>query len=143
LRDKEVTAVAKQPARKAKLNINSVAYDADIKGFEIGIDQETPAVTALADAGPRRVAGNYDFSLKMDGAPDFASGGTDAAAFALLGNAGVAMNVRPTGNAAGANDPHYNGTVVLSSYSIKGATGGAVESSVSLAGNSALTRAVA
>jgi len=43
----------------------------------------------------------------------------------------------------GTDDPHYDSTQVLESYSISGQVGGAVTYQAQLRGNSALTRATA
>lgn len=135
--------MAKQPAKNANISINSVALEDDINSFTLNVDQEIPEVTSFADAGPRVVVGNYNWGLDIDGNADFASGQSDATLFGLLGSTGVASAVDPTGASAATNDPNYDGTVVLESYSISGSVGGAIEFSASLAGNSALTRAVA
>lgn len=135
--------MAKQPAKNANITVNSIAIEDDINKFTLDVSQETPAVTSLADAGPRRVVGNYDYGLDLGGNPDFASGQSDATLFALIGSAGVAVAVDPTGATAGANDPNYDATsMVLESYSISGSVGGAQEFSAKLSGNSALSRAV-
>jgi hypothetical protein len=136
--------MAKVPAKDVNISINSVALEDDIDNFVLGIDQELPPVTALADAGPRVVTGNYDYGLDIDGAADFASGQSDGTLFALIGSAGVAMAVDPTGDAAGANDPNYDATLVcLASYKLSGAVGQRVSFAAGLKGNSALARTVA
>ena len=135
---------AKKAAKDVNVSVNAVALEDDMKTMSLDLKQETPEVTAFSDAGPRRVVGNYDHSLKLDGAADFASGQSDGTLFALLANAGVVTAVQPTGAAAGVNDPNYNCTsMVLSSYSLKASIGGGVEYSAELQGNAALTRAVA
>ncbi len=113
--------MSKQAARNINIAVNSVALEDDINDASLEISQETPVVTSFADAGPRRLAANYDYSANLGGVADFASGQSDATLFAMLGSAGV----------------------VLESYSISGAVGGAVEFSASLQGNSAIARAVA
>jgi hypothetical protein len=136
--------MAKQPAKNANISINAVALEDDIDNFTLPITQELPVVTCFGDAGPRRVTGNYDYGLDISGGADFAAAQSDATLFGLLGNAGVAMAVDPTGASAGANDPNYDATsVVLESYQISGAVGGRVDFSAALKGNSALARAVA
>lgn len=136
--------MAKQPAKNINLAYNSVVIEDDISSAALNIKQEVPAVTSFADAGPRRVAGNYDYDLSLEGFPDFASGQSDATIFGQLGGSGAAIAFDPTGASAGANDPNYDATnVLLESYSIKGQVGGAVTFSAGLVGNSALTRAVA
>lgn len=136
--------MAKKPANAANISIAGVALEDDIDNFSLKVSQETPTVTAFADAGPRRVVGNYDYSLDISGKADFASGQSDATLFGLIGDTdGGAMAVDPTGASAAANDPNYDATsAVLSEYSISGAGGGAVEFSATLQGNSALVRNV-
>lgn len=136
--------MAKQPAKNVNIAVNAVALEDDINNFTLNVDQETAVTTAFADAGPRRVVGNYDYNADVAGAADFASGQSDATLFGLVGSAGVALAIDPTGQSAGANDPNYDSTsVVLSSYKLSGATGGAVEFSATLQGNAALARSVA
>lgn len=135
--------MAKQAAKNLNYTLNSVAIEDDMSSATLNVEQETPEVTSFADAGPRRVAGNYGWGVEIGGFPDFASGQSDATIFGLVGSTGVTSGFDPTGASAGANDPNYDGTVLLGSYSITAAVGGAVEFSASLVGGSALTRAVA
>lgn len=135
--------MAKVPAKNINVTLNSVAIEDDLSSSAMNVTQETPVVTSFADAGPRRVTGNYDYDFDHGGFPDFASGQSDATIFGLVGSTGVAQGWDPTGGSVGANDPHYDSTVVLGSYSISGSTGGAVTFSAKVLGNSALTRAVA
>lgn len=136
--------MAKQAARNINISINAVALEDDFDSASLSVDQETPVVTSFADAGPRRLAGNYDYTLEIAGKGDFAASQSDATLFALIGSAGVAMAFDPTGATAGANDPNYDSTsIVLSSYKISGAIGGAVEIAATMQGNAALSRAVA
>ena len=136
-------------AKTAASAFRSYLDQYNISGYtnssEQTISQETPLVTAFADAGPRRVAGNYDWGLEISGAADFATGESDATLFALLGSAGVTLDLEPTGATAGANDPNYDSTsgLMLSSYKISGALGGAVQYACSMGGTAALSRAVA
>ena len=119
--------MAKQPAKNANIAINAVAIEDDMTSFALNVEQETPESTSFADAGPRRLTGNYDYSLEVAGVADFASGQSDATLFAMVGSAGVAMAVDPTGASAGANDPNYDSTsIVLAAYSIRGQVGGNV-----------------
>ena len=136
--------MAKQAGKNLNVTLNSVAMEDDMSDSSLNITQETPEVTSFADAGPRRLAGNYDYTFDLKGFPDFASAQSDATLFAMLGSAGVAIGWDPTGVTAGANDPNYDSTsVVLSSYSISSAVGGAAEFTATLSGNAAISRAVA
>src|SRR5688500_3274574 len=114
--------MAKQPARNANIAVNAVALEDDLTSFEMNVTQETIPVTSFADTGPRRLVGNYDHTLGLEGNADFASGQSDATLFGLIGSAGVATAVDPTGAIAGANDPNYDSvSQVLASYSLSGA----------------------
>lgn len=136
--------MAKQPAKNLNLTVNAVALEDDLNSASLDFTQETPEVTSFADAGPRRVVGNYDYKMALDGSADFAAAQSDATLFGLIGSSGVNTTFDPTGTAAGPNDPNYDSSsMVLESYSIKAQVGQAVTFSASLVGNSAIDRAVA
>ncbi len=135
--------MAKQPAINVNIAINTVAVEDDVDSFTLNLTQEAPVTTSLSNVGPRRVTGNYDYSLDASGAADFASGQSDATIFDLIGDTGKAVAVDPTGEGAGAGDPNYDSTSVLSSYSISGSVGGRIDFSTTLQGTSALARTVA
>lgn len=136
--------MSKQPAKNLNLTVNSVALEDDITSASLDVKQEVIDVSALSDIGPRRLVGNYDYGMGLEGVADFASGQSDATLYALVGSAGVATEFDPTGESAGPSDPNYDSTSsVLESYSLKAAVGAAVTFSAQLQGNSALARAVA
>lgn len=135
--------MAKTAAKNTDITINSVALEDDVTGYSLDVTQELPVVTSLADAGPRRLAGNYDWSLNLDGNNDFAASQSDATLFGLIGSAGVTLDLEPTGANSGTDDPNYGGTVLLASYSIAGQVGGAVTFRSQLMGGSALSRTTA
>lgn len=135
--------MAKFSGKALNVTLNSVAIEDDMNDSTLNVTQETPEVTSFADAGPRRVVGNYDYTFAMSGFPDFASGQSDATIYGLVGSSGVSIGWDPTGASAGTNDPNYDSTsVVLTSYSISASVGGAVEFSAEVAGNAALTRSL-
>lgn len=136
--------MAKLAARNLNHTLNSVALEDEYSNSALNITQETPVVTTFADAGPRRIVANYDYNISAQGFCDFASAQGDATIFGLVGSSGVASGWDPTGNAAGANDPNYDSTsMVLESYSITAAIGNAMTYQYQIAGNAALSRAVA
>ena len=136
--------MARIAARTLNVSVNSVAVEDELNSFDLSVDQELPVVTSFADAGPREVAANYDWKASGGGSADFAGSQGDATYFAMLGSSsGVALDVDPTGTTAGADNPHYTGTVHLSSLKLSWKTGAAATYGVDLQGNSALTRAVA
>ncbi len=136
--------MAKCAAKASNFMLNSVPLEDDATSITLDIKQETLEVTSFADAGPRRVVGNYDYSASLDGTCDFAAAQSDATLFAMVGSAGVAMAFDPDGVSAAADHPNYDSTlVVLESYAIKSQVGQAVTFSASMAGAAALARAVA
>ena len=136
--------MARRAARSLNVTLNSVAIEDELNSATQTITQELPVVTAFADAGPRVVAGNYDFSYALGGSADFAASQGDATLFALIGSAsGVSLGFDPTGASANTDDPNYDSTVHLASLSIAFATGGAATYTANLQGNSALARTVA
>lgn len=135
--------MAKIAAKVSNFTLNSVAIEDELNSIDLKVDQETVMVNGFSSAGPERVVGNYDWTESISGSFDGAASQGDATIFGMLGSAGVAAAFDPTGNSAAANDPNYDGTVVLKSYSISSKVGAAVTYSAELEGNSALTRAVA
>lgn len=133
--------MGKIAAAKANISINSVAMEDEADDISLSVKQEVIKVDGFSQAGPEKVVGNYDWNVDLGGNADFAASQGDATMFALLGSAGVAMDLDPTGTAAGSSNPHYTGTVVLEELSYKFGVGGAAKSTYKLQGASALTRA--
>ena len=134
--------MAKIAAKVINFTLNSVALEDEISSISQNVEQEVPTVNGLSSTGPERVVGNYDFSYDVDGSFDGAASQGDATIFGQIGAAAVATAFDPTGASADANNPNYDSTVVLSSYTISGAVGGAVVYSATEQGAAALTRAV-
>lgn len=132
--------MAKQAAWKSNFALNSVAMEDELTSIDLKVEQETIVVTGFQNTGPERVVGNYDWSESLAGNFDGATSQGDATIWGLIGSSGVTAAFDPTGASAAANDPNYDGSVVLKSYSIKAAVGAAVTYSAELEGNGALTR---
>lgn len=132
--------MAKKAAHGLDVTLNSVAFEGYLTDWGLDLEQETPDVTCLGDAGPRVVVGNYNWKESIAGPVDVADGASDASIFALLASAGVQMDAELTGTDGSANNPEYQGTVVLRSYKLSGKVGGALTYSAELQGSSALTR---
>jgi len=137
--------MAKLAAKACNLTIDAVPLEDDVDSFSLNVTPEVPVTTALSDAGPRRVVGNYDYSLDLSGAADFAAAQSDATLYNLCSDAaGGPTGVDPTGIAADADNPHYDSTSMMcSSYRLSGAVGGRVDFAATLVGNAALARTVA
>ena len=137
--------MAKLAAKNANFTLNSVAIEDEITSITRNINQEVIDVEGLSATGPEKVIGNYQWDIALQGNADFAASQGDATIYALIGgaNSGVTSGFDPTGNTAAANDPNYDGNVVLASYSITAAVGAAITYSASLTGAGASSRAVA
>lgn len=137
--------MAKVPSRESTISINAVALECYVDSWDLNVNQNTPDTSSLCDTGPKRVADNYDYDVGIKGKADFAAGASDATLFGLVGDTdGGALDISPTGNAAGASDPHYESdNVVLQSYSISASLGQAIQYSAKLAGANTLSRTVA
>ncbi len=137
--------MAKVASKSLNFTFNAVALEDDMSSSSLRVTQETPDVTSFADAGPRIVVGNYDYSVDLAGAADFAAGQSDATlATNVLGGASAAFGWDPTGAVAGASDPHYDSTAAsVNSYTLTANIGGAITYSASIKGGSALARTVA
>lgn len=132
--------MAKVAAKVINWALNGTSLEDELSSITLNIEQETPEVAGLSSTGPERVVGNYDWSVDADGFFDGDSGEGDAIIFAQIGASAVSSEFDPTGGGAGANDPNYDGDVVLSSYNISGAVGGAVTYSVTEQGAGAIAR---
>lgn len=136
--------MSKRASKDLNVSVSAVYIDDEATSAGIDVTQETIVTSGLSTVGPTRVVGNYDHSMSLEGVPDFAAAQSDATLFGLIGSSGVATAYEPTGQVVGANDPHYDCTLMLlSGYSLKSAIGAPTTFSASLDGGAALTRAVA
>ncbi len=133
--------MGKIASRNLNLTLNAVALEDELNSASLNVTQETPDATAFADAGPRVVTANYGYSADISGYCDFVASQGDATLFGLIGSSGVSMGLDPTGVTAGTDDPNYDATVCLSSYTLTFQQGNAAAYSANLVGNSALVRA--
>lgn len=134
--------MAKQAAKTIDLTY-VISLEEYLTNVEMNITQEAPVVTAFADAGPRRVVGNYDYTFSIEGQWDNTSALVDEKIFSQVGAAATAIGFDPTGQTAGSSDPNYDGSVILTNYTVRAAIGQAVTFSAAMAGASALARNVA
>lgn len=136
--------MAKERSSNVNFSIGGTAMECYIRNISQNIDQPEIDVTTLCDAGPRSIIDNYRHGYDLDGFADFAGGASDATLFALVGDEdGAATVFQPTGAAAGADDPNYTSSAILSSYNISASVGSMVSYRATLRGSAALVRAVA
>lgn len=73
--------MAKVASHPTRIWLDEIALSGYLTSTELKVEQETFPVTTFADAGPRRVVGNYDHSGSHMGLFDAATGAFDVQAF--------------------------------------------------------------
>lgn len=73
-------------------------------------------VTCMTDTYKDKLAGLTDWKVTVEFAQDYAAGSVDAILFPLVGTS-VALVIRPTQAAAGADNPEFTGNAFLTGYS--------------------------
>ncbi len=133
--------MAKQPSKQIRVYLDQYNLSGDLTSTSKDITQETPVVTSISDAGPRRLVGNYDHTDKLLGFFDGVDEGIDERIFALLGDnsdhlLGVAYE------AAAENTILYEALAKLMGQPRSGAVGGAVLLNFDMAGSGGLSRSL-
>jgi len=137
--------MAKMASKTADIVIGSTSFEEFTTAISQELTQEIPEATCFADAGPRRVAGNYDFGYTLGGPADFAAAASDIVLHALVGAAAAHSLFDPTGTSAASGHPNYDTSsgVHLESYNIQVGVGEPVTYDATLRGTAALARNVA
>jgi hypothetical protein len=83
----------------------------------VTIDMKTDIVdaTCMTDTYKDKLPGMTDWSVTVEFAQDYVAGSVDATLFPLLGTS-VALTIRPTQAAAGADNPEFTGNGIMESY---------------------------
>ena len=136
--------MARIHAENANYSLNSIALEDELNSVDLNIDRDVPEVTAFADLAKAHVAGKYGWGHELAGSADFDAAQGDDTIFSALNN-GTAIPVAfdPTGNAAGPNDPNYDGNGFVERYVISARVTEAVTYRARVRGDGTLTRAVA
>jgi len=135
--------MAKMASSTATMEIDGDSMEEYATDIGLEITQALPVTTCFADAGPRRVTGNYDYAYTLSGNNDFATTLPDSTIYGLIASTGVAVTFDPTGTSAASDNPNYDSTSsVLESYSISASIDDSIKFSTTLRGNSAIDRAV-
>lgn len=132
--------MAKQGASNVNVTLNSVSIEDELNNTTLNVNQQVVDARGFSQLGPEGVADGYGWNVTGSGSADFDASQGDATIFAMLSSAAVSLNWDPTGGTVGTDDPHYDGNVLLSSYSITAATGSQTTYSVDLFGAGALSR---
>lgn len=134
--------MAKIASILADFELTGTAIEDELSSISLDVRQQIISVDGLSAAGPERVQANYDWSVSLEGAFDGASGQGDDLLFDLVATTSGSGTIgfEPTGVTNTANNPNYDGSVFLETYSIKSAVGAATTYSATLQGATALTR---
>lgn len=132
--------MAKTAASKMKVWLDEYALASSLTSAGLEVTQELAVVTSLADAGPRRVVGNYDATFPFLGLFDGDAGAVDEIVHALVGSAGPHYVTLALGQSVG--DVAYDGLAVLEGKPLSAASGGAQALGINLAGAGGLSRGV-
>jgi len=136
--------MARIHAENADFALNSVQLEDELNSVDLNIQRDVPEVTAFADTAKAHVAGKYGWGYELAGSADFDDAQGDATIFAALANAtAIPLAFDPTGTAAAADNPNYDGVGYVERYSISARVTEAVTYRATVKGDGTLTRAVA
>lgn len=111
----------------AKTILNAAYFAAGTSGAEVDLSDHVRSVaiemktdivdaTCMTDTYKDKLAGMTDWKVTVEFAQDYASAKVDATLFPLIGQ-DVSLIIRPTQAAAGAENPEYTGTGIMTDYS--------------------------
>lgn len=128
----------------AFLSIGGSNVSSYIKSIEVTVNGETVDVTAMSSTSWRSfVAGLRDWEITVTANADMAATLLDSILWPLY-QTSQAIIFRPTSAAVGTSNPSYSGNAIVVPGSIVGGSvGDAAETSFTLRGSGALTRATA
>ena len=133
--------MAKQPAKSMAVYFDEFIFSSYLNSTDQTITPELPVVTALSDAGPRRVVGNYDVSHSDQGFMDTLDDSYDEQLFTAMGEAGDhCLSKLPTGIAEGSIS--YDSLVKISGEPRSAAVGGAILLNFDSQGSGGIVRGV-
>lgn len=133
--------MAKRGSSSINFSFNSVAIEDELNSITQNLTQETTNARGFSSTAPEIIVDGYTYDYSLGGNADFAASQGDATIFGMLGASPAATAFDPTGATAGTDDPNYDATAALGSYSISGATGSPITYSATLVGSGTLTRA--
>lgn len=127
----------------AYVTVNSVDLSDHVRQVTLDVSADELEDTAMGDTFRSRIGGLKDWSVTLEFNQDFAASEVDATLWPLLGSTTTVV-VRPTSAAAGATNPQYSGTVLVSQYNpLTNSVGDLATTSVTWQGASTLARATA
>ena len=130
--------MAKLPASPSRIYLDEFDISGYLTSTSLDLTQETAGVTTFADAGPRRVVGNYDFSQSHAGLLDPTDDAYDEQIFALLDDSDHYLTQLFGANAMGS--VAYDSLVHLTGQPRSAAVGGAILLNFDTAGSGGVSR---
>ncbi|OFW68306.1 MAG: hypothetical protein A2Y74_05980 [Actinobacteria bacterium RBG_13_63_9] len=133
--------MAKVPAKSAAVYFDEFVFSGYLNSTDQTVTPETPVTSALSDAGPRRVMGNYDVSHSDQGFMDTADDSYDEQLFTAMVEAGDHyLGKMFAGIAEGA--VAYESVVKISGEPRSAAVGGAIVLNFDSQGSGGIFRGV-
>jgi hypothetical protein len=128
----------------AKVTINSVNLSDHIASISLSTSADVVETTGFSSTAARtRVAGLQDNSVTLEFHQDFATSNVEQTIYPLIGTT-TTIVVTPTSSAAGATNPSYTFTALVSEWQpLSGAVGELATASVTWPISGAITKAVA
>jgi len=128
----------------ASVTINTVDLSDHVRQVTIDYSAETPESTAMGDTVKAKLPGLTDFKIELEFNQDYDSAKVNATLFPLAGAAAFAIAIRPDSAVVGADNPEFQGDVLLSSYNpLGGKVGEVATTKATFVGDGVLTRATA
>jgi hypothetical protein len=131
--------MAKAAAKDLNFSFNANALEAFVENGNLDIRREAPVATGLSDDGPRRVVGNYDWGVNIDGVWGGAAGEPDAT-IGVDCLAGTKRDIEFDPASAVHYDPTTTNEMIVENYSVNCRLGEAIKFSAAFVPNSALSR---
>ena len=133
--------MAKMVISATVVKLATVDYSAQVKGATLTIDAPEVDISNMGSAGWNEVVGGVKKgSLAVEFVKDADLSGLDAAMFAALGTV-ITFEISKTSDAAGATNPHYTGSLLVTQWTpIAGAVGAAFGGSYTWTTTGAITR---
>lgn len=115
--------MAKVAVKSTRVYLDEFDLSGSLTAWDMSVEQELPDVTAISDAGPRRLTGNYDEQDSLLGLFEPEAGAIDDILHALI-DADDHYLLKALGTTEG--DPVYEAIVRLMRKPLSGKVGGAV-----------------
>ena len=122
--------------------LNSVDYSDHVKSVTISADVASLDTTDMASSGWNEfIGGLKSYTVAVEFMDDMADNDLDEELWALLGTV-VTWESKPTSAAAGAANPRYNGSVLVTQHMLGGPVGDLAGKSITFQGSGALARSL-